>query len=143
VSRKNLHRTGGWHEKDALPFYGSHECARAIAVSNGVDTQRWHAVEPTQDAVEAALGPGSADMVMSLLSMGFHYPVSTYAKAIRAVLKPRVGRLMVTFRPSHAPRELLTLTGLGFACANQTVHGGAGGREVQDLVVATCTVPSS
>jgi len=141
TSRKSLHKTGGWHKHGSkpLPFYGSQHCARAIAVSNGVSAEHWHPIDPTEEAVRA-LGRHSADLVMSLLSMGFHYPVSTYASAIHAVLKPHRGRLLLTLRSSESRQELVTLSDLGFAC--KTISPSTGEKKQTQtglVVVALCT----
>ena len=64
--------------EDRLPFYNSMECAKAIAVANGVDASRWHTTEASSAGVEA-IGAGTADVAISLLSCGWHYPVTTYA----------------------------------------------------------------
>ena len=44
VHRGNRSQSGYWHE-DRLPFYNSMECAKAIALANGVDASRWHTIE--------------------------------------------------------------------------------------------------
>jgi SAM-dependent methyltransferase len=57
-------------------FYNSLEIAKEMLVGNGVDSQHIHLIEAndnnTIDVVQ------SFELVISLISWGFHYPVSTY-----------------------------------------------------------------
>jgi len=131
--RLSIYKTSGWHGNGSrpLPFYSSQQCARDIAVWNGVSADRWHPVDPTKEAV-LAIGRHSVDLVMSLLSMGFHYPVDGYASAIRAVLKPHTGRLLLTLRSGRPAKEqMASLSEHGFSCTNETGTG---------LMVAWCRV---
>jgi hypothetical protein len=111
---------GGWHA-DRLPFYNSMECARAINTANGVDGTRWHSINASQES-ESELGAGSIDVAMSILSCGFHYPVDTYARSLRHVLRPGSGRLLLTLRATTLQAQLHTLEGLGFLCDHSSRH---------------------
>lgn len=136
-SRTSMLHTGGWHGNDStpLPLYGGQDCARAITVWNGVSAEHWHSIDPTKGAV-LAVGQHSADLVMSLLSMGFHYPVSTYASAIYSVLKPRHGRLLVTLRKRQSQQELVALGAYGFAC---TTSSHSEGMTKSEVILAVCS----
>lgn len=114
VPTQNSAAHGGWHA-DRLPFYNSLECARAINTANGVDRARWHNVHASQEAV-SALGAGSIDVAISILSAGFHYPIDTYARSLRHVLRPRTGRLLLTLRKLTLQAQLTSLETLGFRC---------------------------
>ena len=122
IGRKGFERhssVGGFHRLKEMPFYTSAECAKDIAMASEFDDTNWHWVNATADNV-IAIGGGTADIVMSLLSWGFHYPVSAYAKAVHHVLKP-TGRLILTLRhdvgkPTKASQQLDALREAGFAC---------------------------
>ena len=105
-------RRGGFGSVRQMPFYTSAECAREIAFANGFDATNWHWVNASAQAV-ASLGAASVDIVMSLLSWGFHYPVAVYVDAVRSVLKPD-GRLIITLRSGAG--EEASLDRAGFAC---------------------------
>lgn len=66
-------------------FYNSLSVACQLLMENGV---------PVEDiaAIEASPGrlclPSKVDLVLSLYSWGYHYPVSTYLDAVRRVLAP-------------------------------------------------------
>lgn len=100
---------GGFHksqlEGGSFPFYSSLECAADINRANGFPYwNRFHTVHAKKGAV-AALGNSSVDLVMSVLSWGFHYPISTYAKEVASVLKPVTGRLIIQGLKDQAAME--------------------------------------
>ena len=79
-------RHGGFHnEVDKMPFYTSEPCARDIAMANGFNVSNWHWVNATVPNVAAL---EKVDIVMSLLSWGFHYPIEVYSSTVRQLLKP-------------------------------------------------------
>jgi SAM-dependent methyltransferase len=57
-------------------FYNSLEVARALLTQNGIAPERVHLLEATTEGDIRI--PGPVDLILSLLSWGFHYPVSTY-----------------------------------------------------------------
>lgn len=118
VQHGNRAQSGFWHA-DRLPFYNSVECAKAIAVANGVHASRWHATEASSAGVEA-LGAGTVDIAISLLSCGWHYPVTAYAAALAHVLKPTVGRLILTIRRGKGQEQLLWEA--GFYNCSRSLH---------------------
>ena len=65
-------------------FYNSLAVARSLLVANGIPSRRVHLLEVTsrsEIAVQATF-----DLVVSLISWGFHYPVDTYADRVRDLL---------------------------------------------------------
>jgi hypothetical protein len=60
---------GGWNEK-LLP-YNSREYTEALLAANGVSVDRWIDIGTTQRL--------EADLILSLASWGYHYPLSTYS----------------------------------------------------------------
>lgn len=95
--------SGGWHS-DRLKFYNSQECSKKIAMENGVAGSSWNLVDATEDNVKS-LGDGKVDVVISLLSWGWHYPIATYMDAVKQVLKPGSGRLIVTVRDENRKKK--------------------------------------
>ena len=118
---------GGWHPH-RLPFYNSMECARRIARASGIDGARWHGLNASAAAI-VRLGPRSVDVAMSLLSCGFHYPVSAYAAAVAKVLKPE-GFFVVTLRRGMRQEEALREA--GFRC----VDGGKWAQSAKGALLA-------
>ena len=53
-------------------------------------------------------------MAISLLSCGWHYPVTTYAAALARVLKLTVGRLIITVRKEKYMEQERLLRPAGF-----------------------------
>ena len=106
-------KRGGYHKSIGLmPFYTSDTCAREIAMANGFTERDWHWVNATADNVRA-LEP--VDIVMSMLSWGFHYPIDVYIEAVHHILKPD-GRLIVTLRVGQGQEAVLQRA--GFSCSN-------------------------
>ena len=65
-------------------FYNSLPVARGLLVENGVPSSRAHLLEATSTNEIAV--PGQVELVISLISWGFHYPVDTYADRVRDLL---------------------------------------------------------
>ena len=123
-----------------IPFYSSEVCARHIATANGfVDGRNWHWVNASDEHVRAI---GSADLVMSLLSWGFHYPVETYLDAARSILTSggregnNTGILVLTLRNGQGQES--TLAKCGFRC--NASHAGFNNRAT---LLACRATPSS
>lgn len=92
-------RHGGFHASaitgGSFPFYSSLECAADIVRANGFPNANSFRTVHAEKGAISALGDESIDLVMSVLSWGFHYPISTYADEVRRVLKPVSGRLII------------------------------------------------
>ena len=108
-------------------FYNSLDCARDTLVANGILRHRLHLVNASSQAV-AALGDASADIVMSLWSWGFHYPVETYLEAASGILRPAgLLILFVDIVPRRYLSQLQVLRGAGFRCTNTSIDYRLGG----------------
>lgn len=59
---------GKWNK--TLKPYSSRKHAEMLLTANGVTVDRWHDVGTTE--------PLEADLIVSLFSLGFHFPLSTY-----------------------------------------------------------------
>ena len=83
-------------------FYNSLDLAVEFLASNGVDRGCLH----THDAGEGVIPDGPWDLVLSLISWGFHYPVSTYLDQVHEQLADD-GRLILDTRSGFDGRPLL------------------------------------
>ena len=114
-----LNHAGGFQDAANFSFYSSHECATDIARESGFDMNMWHAIDASEAKLEALK---SVDIVMSILSWTYHYKVETYINAVKKVLAPRTGRLILTpkagkMKDGSFPRNNEDLLGAGFTCA--------------------------
>jgi SAM-dependent methyltransferase len=85
-------------------FYNSLEVARTLMTLNGIPAERIHLLEATP-AMEIRI-TGKIDLVISLLSWGFHYPVSTYLSRVHDLLSDR-GVLVMDIRKGSDGLQLL------------------------------------
>lgn len=76
-------------------FYSSLQVARTLLIANHVPTDRIHTEEATENGQIQA--EPDLDLVISLISWGFHYPVETYLERVYALLRPG-GRLILDVR---------------------------------------------
>ena len=91
----------GYHKKaNQMSFYRSDPaCTHALAVANGVPAQNVELLRATEDNLRDLAG--SAQLIYSHMSWGYHYPVATYAAAAYAALAPG-GKLLLTVRDTRA-----------------------------------------
>lgn len=76
-------------------FYNSLEATRRLLLTNGVPEP---ALRFREVGDECRLDiPEAVDLVISLISWGFHYPVTVYADQVRALLRPG-GRVILDVR---------------------------------------------
>ena len=92
--------------KSQAAFYNSLSLSHKILRANGVRDDRIHLHDP-DDLQE--LGEHRFDLVLSLISWGFHYPVSTYLEFVRDRLAPS-GRLILDVRKETDGIEELRAT---------------------------------
>jgi SAM-dependent methyltransferase len=79
----------------AMSPYNSMEVARGLLEGNGVPAGRIKEWPP-----DSSLTLPPCDFIISLLSWGFHYPVSTYLPLVGRCLRPG-GRLILDVRKGH------------------------------------------
>jgi SAM-dependent methyltransferase len=89
--------------RDVAAHYNSLAASRSFLVENGVPDERIHTVD-----VDSAGFPGGDlfDLVVSLLSWGFHYPLETYLANVAENLEPE-GRVITDVRQGTAGQELM------------------------------------
>jgi SAM-dependent methyltransferase len=83
--------------------YASLQAAQAFLTKNGVPAVSIQATNPQK----SPLVDDNCDIIMSLLSCGFHYPTETYASFIKAALKPG-GIFLFDMRKSSGQESFLT-----------------------------------
>lgn len=77
-------------------FYNSLQTARLLLEKNGVPKNKIHTQEATEN-FDINYPASSLDLVISLISWGFHYPISTYLKNVYSALK-QDGLLIIDVR---------------------------------------------
>ena len=77
-------------------FYNSLEIAREVLTSNGIPSGKITILEAPDNGI-INVEAGSIDVVISTISWGFHYPVSTYLKSVATVLSEN-GVLIIDIR---------------------------------------------
>jgi SAM-dependent methyltransferase len=85
-------------------FYNSLEVARTLMTMNGVPAERIHLLHATASN-EIGI-TGKIDVIMSLLSWGFHYPVDTYLSRVHELLSDN-GVLVMDVRKGSDGLKLL------------------------------------
>lgn len=76
-------------------FYNSLDLARTILSRNGIPDRNIFTLDADENHTIDV--PEQVDLVFSLISWGFHYPMSTYLERVHQILKPG-GRLIVDVR---------------------------------------------
>lgn len=77
-------------------FYNSLELAKLNLIRSGVPENQIHCVEAPDDGVLDVAVP-SVDLVISTISWGFHYPISTYIDSVARIMS-NGGVLLVDIR---------------------------------------------
>ncbi len=85
-------------------FYNSLEEAKSTLVANGVEAARVHLLEANDRNEIPTDGP--LDLILSLISWGFHYPVSVYLDPVHRLLSER-GVLILDVRKETDGLDLL------------------------------------
>jgi len=88
-------------------FYNSLAVTELVLFHNGIPKKNIHLLEATPD--HRIPVPSGVDLVLSLLSWGFHYPVSVYMDQVRDILKPG-GCLILDVRKGTGGEEVLKQT---------------------------------
>jgi SAM-dependent methyltransferase len=84
-------------------YYNSLDVARGLLEANGAKPDKIH----SQEVTGAPVFPGvDFDLVISLISWGFHYPVSTYLDEVHKRLRPG-GRLIIDIRKGQGGEQLV------------------------------------
>ncbi len=90
--------------EEKASFYNSLSVAKSLLISNGVNPKRIYTQEATPDnKINFSV---KFDLIVSLISWGFHYPVSVYLDLVYDVLKPG-GVLIIDIRKGSGGEEAL------------------------------------
>ena len=110
-------RHGGYHvsAKD-FPHYHSFQCTRNFLEANGVPADKIKTI----DIATSSFPTEKFDLVVSLLSWGFHFSVDTYIQDVYKQLK-KGGRLIIDIRKGTDGIE--TLSGI-FGTTPKVLHTG-------------------
>ena len=73
---------GGWGHEGV--FYNSLEVAKEFLISNGVSNDKLHILEANEERI-IDIEDHSVDLLISLLSWGFHYPLDYYLDEVERV----------------------------------------------------------
>lgn len=85
-------------------YYNSLDLTSSFLLHNGLSSDDIVTVDAERDPFP---GAQSFDLVLSLLSWGYHYPVTTYLDAVHAALAPG-GTLIVDLRRNTPGKQQLT-----------------------------------
>ena len=88
-------------------FYNSLDVARTLLVNNGVSPQRVHLLE-ANDNNDINIST-RADLVISLISWGFHYPVEIYMDKVHDILSEN-GVIILDVRKGTGGLDVLSST---------------------------------
>ena len=83
-------------------LYNSQAAAYRLMGRNGVPAKQVHLIEPTP---EYTIDGDGFDLVLSLFSWGWHYPLGAYAEAVAAATVP--GALLIVDVRNHEGEERL------------------------------------
>lgn len=97
--------------EDKGSFYNSLELAKTTLVDNGVSEKSVHTVEATENN-DININT-DVDFAISLISWGFHYPVSTYLDKVYTLLNKK-GVLILDIRKGTEGLDLITKTFGGY-----------------------------
>lgn len=104
---RNEHRHFGFRKTVAA--YSSLDRARSLLEANGIAAKRIVTLNPGRDD---PLSAPPADLAVSFLSCGFHYPVDIYLDFFRAVVRP-TGTIILDLRLATAEAQIDALAPLG------------------------------
>jgi len=91
--------------EDKGSFYNSLDLAKATLVNNGIYEDNVHLIEATEN--NDINIDENVDLVLSLISWGFHYPVNTYLDKVYDILN-RKGVLILDVRKGTDGLDLIT-----------------------------------
>ena len=86
-------------------FYNSLETSKATLVNNGISENNVHLIEATADNKINIVE--NADLILSLISWGFHYSVNTYLDQVYDLLN-KDGALIIDIRKNTEGLDLIT-----------------------------------
>ena len=107
--------------------YSDLETAASFLKSNGIAPARITTINPDRQPVDDIR---DQDLVMSLISCGFHYPWTTYESFFRDAVRPG-GRIILDLRRKTARATLAEMSSLGSA---EDLNAGASHKAARVVV---------
>lgn len=96
----------GFHENAA--FYNSLDAASAMLKKNSISPSKIHCLNADNDG-RISIPDQSVDLVLSLSSWGFHYPIQTYKDEVYRIMKSGASLILDIRKETGGEKELLTL----------------------------------
>ncbi len=121
LDRTDPHTIPKYGFLNTTEFYNALQVSSAVLRGNDVPSS----VFQTFDAAEGAFPEGPFDLVISLASWGFHYPLPTYLEQVDRVLAPG-GRLILDIRRGQGQEQLLADTFADLECIGSVWNDKAG-----------------
>ena len=103
LDREGVSDTVYYGFKDEAAHYASLDHARRFLEANGVPADSVHTFDADRDGYPA---DGAFDLIISIVSWGFHYPLDTYLADVERTLAPG-GTLIVDVRENTGAEEAL------------------------------------
>jgi SAM-dependent methyltransferase len=94
---------GRYRFKDSDRFYNSLAETEKLMLANGIRRERVHLLDVPADSRIAMDEP--CDLIISLISWGYHYPLSTYMDQVAGRLLKPGGKLILDLRKRQADED--------------------------------------
>ena len=104
LDKTHIERNVSYGFKEKASLYNSLLVAKELLTSNGVPERRINLIEAT-DSNDIAIDK-QVDLVISLLSWGFHYPIGLYLDSVQGILRKN-GKIIVDVRKNTDGMDLL------------------------------------
>lgn len=104
LDKTHIERNVAYGFKQKASIYNSLLVAKELLTSNGVPERRINLIEAT-DSNDIAIDK-QVDLVISLLSWGFHYPIGLYLDSVQGILRKN-GKIIVDIRKNTGGMNLL------------------------------------
>lgn len=122
LDRTDPHTIPRYGFLQGMEFYNALEASSAVLRWNGVPAEAFRSL----DAGVAGVFPrGPLDLVISIASWGFHFPLSTYLEQVERALAPG-GRLILDLRRGEGQEDELANTFADLQCIGSTWNDKAG-----------------
>ncbi len=122
LDRTDPHTIPRYGFLQGMEFYNALEASSAVLRRNGVPAEAFQSL----DAGVADVFPrGPLDLVISIASWGFHFPLSTYLEQVERALAPG-GRLILDLRRDEGQEDELAKTFADLECIGSAWNDKAG-----------------
>lgn len=122
LDRTDSHTIPRYGFLQGMEFYNALDASSAVLRKNGVPAGAFQSLDA---GAEDVFPRGPLDLVISIASWGFHFPLSTYLEQVERVLAPG-GRLILDLRRDQGQEEELASAFADLKCIGPTWNGKAG-----------------